>query len=231
MVGERQIDPRVEQMEDPVELDFSLEDAGELSGFGSQAPASVVFGSSSKSKCHIPNRIEEFFAGPLIGQEADSKPDSELPVPGQPSEKPEPTQSLVVAVSALVGAVGRNEDQLSASLTGDNYQQLVAALDRLIEVVGENEDHFLAPLMDFIGKLIEKYQEESDMTTSNTAHVSGLATAYGEDEPEYTLDMLINKNPHYEPGTSVSGLAAAYDEDEPEYTLDMLINKNPHYGS
>ena len=228
MAGERQIDSRVELMEDPVELDLSLEDAGELSGFGSQAPASVVFGSPSEH--HVPNRIEEIF-GPLIKPEADSEPDSELPEPRQPLEKPEPTQSLVAALAALVGAVGENEDQLSASLTGGNYQQLVELLDRLIEVVGENEDHFLAPLMDFVGKLIEKYQEESDMTTSNTVHVSGLAAAYGEDEPEYTLDMLINKNPDYEPGTSVSGLAAAYGEDEPEYTLDMLINKNPDYGS
>ena len=60
------------------------------------------------------------------------------------------------------------------------------------------------------------------MTVSKAAPLSGLAAAYGEDEPEYTLDMLINKNPHYKPGTSVSGLAAAYGEDEPEYTLDML---------
>ena len=183
MAGARQIDLRVEPMEDPVELDLSLEDAGELSGFGIQAPASVVFGSSSKR--HTPNRIEEFFSG-LSG-----------PEPVQTYEKPEPTQSPVAAVAALVNAVGENEDQLFASLTGGNYQQLVAILDRLIEVVGENKDHFLAPLMDFVGKLIEKYQEESDMTTSNVAHVSGLAAAYGEDEPEYTLDMLINKNPEY----------------------------------
>ena len=228
MAGERQIDSRVELMEDPVELDLSLEDAGELSGFGSQASASVVF--DPPSKHHVPNRIEEIF-GPLIKPEPDPEPDSELPVPRQPLEKPEPTQSLVAAVAALVGAVGGDEDQLSASLTSDNYEQLIAALDRLIEVVGENEDHFLAPLMDFVGKLIEKYQEESDMTTSNAVHVSGLATAYGEDEPEYTLDMLINENPDYEPGTSVSGLATAYGEDEPEYTLDILINENPDYGS
>ena len=216
MAGERQVNLRVEPMENPVELDLSLEAAGELSGFGSLAPASVVFGSSSKH--HVPNRIEEFFA-----READSEPDSD--------KEPEPTQSLVASVAALVGAVGGNEDKLFASLTDGNYQQLVEVLDRLIEVVGENEDHFLAPLMDFVGKLIEKYQEESDMTTSNVAPLSGLAAAYGEDEPEYTLDMLINENPDYIPGTSVSGLAAAYGEDEPEYTLDMLINKNPDYGS
>lgn len=35
------------------------------------------------------------------------------------------------------------------------------------------------------------------MTVSNAAPLSGLAAAYGEDEPDYTLDMLINKNPDY----------------------------------
>ena len=69
------------------------------------------------------------------------------------------------------------------------------------------------------------------MTVSNAAPVSGLAATYGEDEPEYTLDMLINKNPDYILGASASGLAAAYGEDEPEHTLDMLINKNPCDGS
>ena len=104
MAGKRQIDPRVELMDEPIELDFSPEDAGELSGFGSQAPASVIFGSSSKLL--MPNRIEEFF--PLIGQEADSEPASELSGPGQPLEKSEPTQSLVADVAALVGAVGED---------------------------------------------------------------------------------------------------------------------------
>ena len=69
------------------------------------------------------------------------------------------------------------------------------------------------------------------MTVSNAAPLSGLAAAYGEDEPDYTLDMLINKNPDYILGASVSELAAAYGEDEPDYTLDMLINKNPRDGS
>ena len=69
------------------------------------------------------------------------------------------------------------------------------------------------------------------MTVSNAAPLSGLAAAYGEDEPEYTLDMLINKNPDDTLGASLSELAAAYGEDEPEYTLDMLINENPRDGS
>ena len=40
------------------------------------------------------------------------------------------------------------------------YQQLVAILDDLIDVVGENEDHPLASMMEVIGVLIERYEEE-----------------------------------------------------------------------
>ena len=40
------------------------------------------------------------------------------------------------------------------------YQRLVAILNNLIDVVGENEDHSLASMMEVIGVLIEKYEEE-----------------------------------------------------------------------
>ena len=40
------------------------------------------------------------------------------------------------------------------------YQRLVAILDDLIDVVGENKDHPLASLMEVIGVLIERYEEE-----------------------------------------------------------------------
>ena len=40
------------------------------------------------------------------------------------------------------------------------YQRLVSILDDLIDVVGENENHPLASLMEVIGVLIEKYEEE-----------------------------------------------------------------------
>ena len=39
-------------------------------------------------------------------------------------------------------------------------QQLVTLLDDLIDVVGENENHPLASLMEVIGVLIEKYEDE-----------------------------------------------------------------------
>ena len=40
------------------------------------------------------------------------------------------------------------------------YQRLVAILDDLIDVVGGNEDHPLASMVEVIGVLIEKYEEE-----------------------------------------------------------------------
>lgn len=40
------------------------------------------------------------------------------------------------------------------------YRRLVAVLDDLIDLVGENESHPLASLMEVIGVLIEKYEDE-----------------------------------------------------------------------
>jgi HTH-type transcriptional regulator/antitoxin HigA len=48
----------------------------------------------------------------------------------------------------------------------DEYHQLVALLDSFIDEVGEDESHPLASLMEVIGVLIEKYEDE---------HVLGLA--------------------------------------------------------
>ncbi|MYE88715.1 hypothetical protein F4X33_06955 [Candidatus Poribacteria bacterium] len=39
-------------------------------------------------------------------------------------------------------------------------EQLVDLLDDLIDVVGENENHPLALLMEIVGVLIEKYEDE-----------------------------------------------------------------------
>lgn len=40
------------------------------------------------------------------------------------------------------------------------YKRLVTVLDTLIDLVGENENHPLASLMEVIGVLIEKYEDE-----------------------------------------------------------------------
>jgi HTH-type transcriptional regulator / antitoxin HigA len=42
----------------------------------------------------------------------------------------------------------------------DDYQELVQLLDRVTDEVGEDEDHPLASLMDVLGVLIEKYEDE-----------------------------------------------------------------------
>ena len=41
-----------------------------------------------------------------------------------------------------------------------DYQNLVALLDGLVDEVGENKSHPLASLMEVIGVLIEKYEDE-----------------------------------------------------------------------
>ncbi len=77
----------------------------------------------------------------------------------------------------------------------------------------------------------EKTEEEQVLETRVPAR--GLAGTYGEDEPEYTLDMLISVNPKYEGSVKeccpearvpARGLEGAYSDDEPEYTLDTLIS-------
>ena len=40
------------------------------------------------------------------------------------------------------------------------YRQLVVFLDRLIDEVGEDEGHPLASLMELVGVLIERYEDE-----------------------------------------------------------------------
>ena len=42
----------------------------------------------------------------------------------------------------------------------EDYQELVALLDSLVDEVGENEGHPLASLMEVVGVLIEKYEDE-----------------------------------------------------------------------
>lgn len=44
--------------------------------------------------------------------------------------------------------------------TESEYQRLVALLDALIDTVGEDETHPLASLMEVVGVLIEKYEDE-----------------------------------------------------------------------
>ncbi len=47
------------------------------------------------------------------------------------------------------------------SHTKKEYENLVAVLDDLIDEVGEDEAHPLASLMEVVGVLIEKYEDEN----------------------------------------------------------------------
>ena len=42
-----------------------------------------------------------------------------------------------------------------------DYQELVELLDRITDEVGEDENHPLASLMDVLGVLIKKYEDEN----------------------------------------------------------------------
>lgn len=46
-------------------------------------------------------------------------------------------------------------------MESNNFAQLVALLDNLIDEVGEDESHPLASLMEVVGVLIEKYEDEN----------------------------------------------------------------------
>ena len=43
----------------------------------------------------------------------------------------------------------------------EEYRRLIALLDGLIDEVGEDESHPLASLMEIVGVLIEKYEDEN----------------------------------------------------------------------
>jgi HTH-type transcriptional regulator/antitoxin HigA len=44
--------------------------------------------------------------------------------------------------------------------TEEEYRRLVSLLDGLIDEIGEDESHLLASLMEIVGVLIEKYEDE-----------------------------------------------------------------------
>jgi HTH-type transcriptional regulator/antitoxin HigA len=48
-----------------------------------------------------------------------------------------------------------------------DYQLLVELLDRLTDKVGEDENHPLASLMDVLGVLIQKYENELQISGSD----------------------------------------------------------------
>jgi HTH-type transcriptional regulator / antitoxin HigA len=45
--------------------------------------------------------------------------------------------------------------------TDEDYRELVELLDRVTDQIGEDENHPLASLMDVLGVLIQKYEDEN----------------------------------------------------------------------
>lgn len=52
------------------------------------------------------------------------------------------------------------ETQWGGEISDQFAERLVGVLDGLIDIVGEDENHPLASLMDVVGTLIEKYEDE-----------------------------------------------------------------------
>jgi HTH-type transcriptional regulator/antitoxin HigA len=71
-----------------------------------------------------------------------------------------PTKALTPEIREALHAWPAVEPVLSIPHDEAHYQRLVSLLDYLIDEVGENESHPLASLMDVIGLLIERYEDE-----------------------------------------------------------------------
>jgi len=54
-----------------------------------------------------------------------------------------------------------NELVLRVPHNDREYRQLVKQLDHLVDEVGEDENHPLASMMEVLGVLIEKYEDEN----------------------------------------------------------------------
>ena len=244
MLREKQATPHSAPMTNSAELDLALEDTGGLSAFGVQNQATVRLSESLEI-------IQALAALGILGAQWQATAQSALvmALTALSSSGPQansPSQSFVAAVEMLVDVM---EDQFLASLTDDDCQRLVAARNKFTNLVGETENHLFAPLKDFIGNLIEKYEEKFDVAilTENPGSREvllglgpmGLAAAYGDDEPDYTDATFTEKNPNYkgirvELGNrehpSGGGLEEAYGDDEPDYTDATFIEVNPNYG-
>lgn len=85
--------------------------------------------------------------------------------------------------------------------TESDYQHLSTLQEELIVLIGENENHPLVSLMEVVEALIEKYESEQESAERDVWYnlsMQMLARAYGEEEPEYTTDMLKWANPDYD---------------------------------
>lgn len=85
--------------------------------------------------------------------------------------------------------------------TETDYHRLSTLRDELKTHIGKSKNHPLISLLEVVGALIEKYESEQEVAEREDWYglsMRMLAQAYGENEPEYTIDMLKWVNPDYE---------------------------------
>ena len=85
--------------------------------------------------------------------------------------------------------------------TESDYRRLSALRNDLMDLISGNGNHPLTSLMEVVEALIEKYESDQESMEREIWYylsMQTLARAYGEDEPEYTADMLKWMNPDYE---------------------------------
>ena len=66
----------------------------------------------------------------------------------------------VEALENLVDTIVKNKDHQFTELEEDHYERLVVILNQLVDIVREDESHILSSLMEFIGDLIKRYEDE-----------------------------------------------------------------------
>ena len=158
-------------------------------------------------------------------------------------KQPVPSVSSSVSVSESLAAtvqtlVRLNEAEFLTSLTPDSYQQLTAVQTALSTVVGKDENHLFAPLATFITNLIKNHVDSPKILAGDKGRpVREHAEEANEDEPEYTADMLISVNPHYEDPSETWNIGARpvreraenANEDERDLRTKPLTKGNPNY--
>jgi len=72
-------------------------------------------------------------------------------------------------------------------------------LPKILTIDVEHHDSQLNPLITGLLTLIRQQEEQSERADYHALSMHGLARAYGDDEPEYTDEDLIWKNPDFKP--------------------------------
>ena len=66
----------------------------------------------------------------------------------------------VIQIQQALGAWPQMQPALFVPHSESEYREMVEFLDRLIDEVGEDEAHPLASLMEVVGVLIQKYEDD-----------------------------------------------------------------------